>query len=274
VRRWGVVSGVAVAVVAVVLAGCGQASESGADTPRARPTGTALPGLAAGARVDYQLGGAYPPARGVAGVVRDRTDPPAPGLWSACYVNAFQTQPGSTDWPEDLLLHAGGTRVEDPDWPGEFLVDLSTAQQRDRAMAVVGPWLDGCRAAGFAAVEPDNLDSWTRSHDQLHPADAAAFARLLVDRAHADGLVIAQKNAPELAGQHLGFDYAVTEDCGRYDECAAFTEVYGSAVVDVEYSDRGFTRACRDGGFSVQRRDRDVRPRGSRGYVARWCAAS
>ena len=250
-----------------LLAGCGG--------DPAEPPSTAVPaltGLPAGARVDYQLGGSYPPAAGVAGVVRDRTDAPAEGLWSACYVNAFQTQPGAA-WPEDLLLHdASGARVEDPDWPGEFLVDTSTPGLRDRVLEVVGPWVDGCAAAGFDAVEPDNLDSWTRADGLLTAEDAAATARLLVERAHRAGLAIGQKNAPELAGEGLGFDYAVAEDCGQYDECAVYTEVYGT-VLDVEYTDDGFSRACEADGLHVQRRDLDVALPGDPDYVAAWCPA-
>jgi hypothetical protein len=235
-----------------------------------------VPGLPPGARVDYQLGGAYPPADGVAGVVRDRTAAPAAGLWSACYVNAFQTQPDA-EWPEELLLHdAAGQRVADPDWPGEFLLDVSTEAARTAVLDVVGPWIDGCAADGFDAVEPDNLDSWTRSGGLLDADDAAAMARALVGRAHAAGLTIAQKNAPELIRRGLGFDLAVVEDCERYDECATYTAVYGGAVLEVEYTDDAFRRACADRGgvVSVQHRDLAVRPAGEPGYVAEWCPAS
>lgn len=260
-RGWG--RPAAAALLAVAVAGCGTPS-AGHDEP-----GHPLP--AAGSRVDYQLGGASDPAPGATGVVRDRTDDPAPGLWSACYVNAFQTQPGSSDWPEDLLLHrADGERVEDPGWPGEHLVDTSTAATRARVLAVVGRWFDGCAAAGFDAVEPDNLDSWTRSDGLLDAGDAVAMAGLLVDRAHAAGLTIAQKSAPELADDDLGFDYAVAEDCAAFDECAVYTDAYPS-VLDVEYSDAGFARACALTGLSVQRRDLDVTRPGDPGYVAAWC---
>jgi hypothetical protein len=105
VRGWGAP---AAAALLALLAGCSADDPSG-------EAATAPATLPAGARVDYQLGGAYAPGPGVAGVVRDRTDDPAPGLWSACYVNAFQTQPGAGGWPEELLLHdASGARVEDP----------------------------------------------------------------------------------------------------------------------------------------------------------------
>ena len=227
-----------------------------------------------GLRVDYQLGGAYPPADDVTGVVRDRTDSPAPGLWSACYVNAFQTQPGTDDVPEDLLLHdAAGARVEDPDWPGEFLLDIGSADQRARVADLVGGWIDRCADDGFDAVEPDNLDSWTRSQDLLGEDDARSMAELLVERAHDAGLDIAQKNAADLDGRALGFDYAVTEQCQVYDECAAYTDAYGDAVVEIEYTDEAFDAACaaRGGTIAVQRRDLDVSVPGTAGYESRFC---
>lgn len=227
-----------------------------------------------GLRVDYQLGGAYEPADGVTGVVRDRTDPPAPGLWSACYVNAFQTQPGSDEVPQELLLRtADGERVEDPDWPGEFLLDVSTPELRDRVADLVGSWIDGCAEDGFDAVEPDNLDSWTRSEGLLTRADAEATTRLLVERAHAVGLEIAQKNAAELDGAALGLDYAVTEQCQVYDECDVYTDAYGDRVIEVEYTDEAFDTACAARGdtVAVQRRDLDVSVPGSEGYTSRFC---
>jgi hypothetical protein len=269
VRRSVVLLASAVPVAVLALAGCSPAAPAAA--------GAELPPW--GLHVDYQLGGAYDPATGVTGVVRDRTASPADGLWSACYVNAFQTQPGLDEVPEDLLLHdATGARVEDPDWPGEFLLDVSTEAQRARVADLVGGWFDGCAASGFDAVEPDNLDSWTRSRGLLTRADAEATARLLVARAHDAGLQIAQKNAADLDGAALGFDYAVTEQCQVYDECDAYTdaypEPYGAAVIEVEYTDEAFDAACaaRGDGVAVQRRDLDVSVPGTPGYASRFCS--
>lgn len=252
-------------VVAPVLGGC---------SATVSPTVPADGGPPWGLHVDYQLGGAYPPGDGVTGVVRDRTATPATGLWSACYVNALQTQPGVDEVPEDLLLHdASGDRVEDPDWPGEYLLDVSTGAQRERVADLVGDWFDGCAAAGFDAVEPDNLDSWTRSRGLLDRTDAEAVARLLVERAHGAGLLIAQKNAAELDGAALGFDYAVTEQCQVFDECDGYTDAYGDRVIEIEYTDDAFDAACaaRGGEVAVQRRDLDVSVPGTDGYVSRFC---
>jgi hypothetical protein len=230
---------------------------------------------------DYQLGGSYEPAAGVQVVTRDRTEQPAPGRYSICYVNAFQTQPGTLSWwkrhhPGLLLRDRTHHLVHDPGWPGEVLLDIRTPSKRTAVGAINRTWFDRCARRGFAAVEPDNLDSWTRSHRLVTRTDAITFAKRLVREAHASGLAIAQKNAPELATRGIGFDFAVAEECEVYRECGAYTEVYGSRVIEIEYTDNGraaYARACaaRAGVISILLRDRDVVPAGGRGYVYETC---
>nr|WP_284288655.1 endo alpha-1,4 polygalactosaminidase [Angustibacter aerolatus] len=134
------------------------------------PTWQAPP---ANARFDYQIGGAYTPLASVRVVSRDRDDDPVPGRYNICYVNAFQTQPDDAAWwkqhhPDLVLRKASGGVFTDPDWPGEMLLDTRTAAKRARLLQVVGPWFDGCRTSGYQAVEPDNLDTWTRSGKPAH----------------------------------------------------------------------------------------------------------
>ena len=237
----------------------------------------------ANATFDYQIGGAYTPASSVRIVDRDRLDAPVRGRYNVCYVNAFQTQTAEAAWwkthHRDLLLRrADGSYVVDGAW-NEILLDTSTAAKRRALLAIVGRWIDGCRSRGFQAVEPDNLDSWTRSKSRLSRADNIAFARLLVARAHADHLAIAQKNDTSMApvGRSIGFDFAIVEECQVYSECGAYTRTYGRLVYEIEYVDNGgaagFARACsaRGRSISIVYRDRDVLPRGSRGYVYRAC---
>lgn len=233
----------------------------------------------ANATFDYQIGGAYTPPAGVKALSRDRGAQPVRGLYNVCYVNAFQTQPDAMDWwqkknPDLLLRDSSGEPVNDEAW-GEALLDTSTAAKRTRLANIVGGWVDGCAKSGFQAVEPDNLDSYERSGGRLTKAHNAAFAKLLATRAHAAGLAIGQKNTTDLLGQRksIGFDFAVAEECGRYDECADYATAYGNRVFVIEYTARDFSKACSSVGakLSVVQRDLDVRPAGRSGYVFRTC---
>lgn len=224
---------------------------------------------------DYQLGGPATPAPGVRVVTRDREERPAGRGYDVCYVNGFQTQEAEADdWRSatrrDLLLRDGrGRVVVDSAW-GEWLLDTSTPAKRSRLVRIVGRWIDGCAAAGYDAVELDNLDSFTRSRHLLTSVDNLAYARALNARIHAAGMASAQKNTAELGrrGPGAGFDLAVVEECGTYGECTDYTDVYGDAVLVVEYDDRSFAAACRAVGdrVGVVRRDRDLTPRGIRRF--------
>jgi hypothetical protein len=236
------------------------------------------------ATADYQLGGAYPPARGVTLVTRDLTDVPARGVYSICYVNAFQTQPELRTWwltkhPTLLLRTAKGRIVTDPGWPGEMLLDTSTSAKRSSLAAIMGAWFTRCAKAGYRAVEPDNLDSWSRSTGRLTLRQNAAYAALLSARAHALGLAIAQKNDTDMLALRstTKFDFAVAEECQVYVECAAYTRVFGRHVIEIEYTDNGgranFAKACaaRGSSISIVYRDRNLVARGSARYAYAAC---
>jgi hypothetical protein len=160
-----------------------------------------------------------------------------------------------------------------------MLLDTSTASKRRALAAVVGRWIDGCARAGYQAVEPDNLDSWTRSKNRLSMADNKAYAKLLIRRAHRRGLAIAQKNTAELgsAGKAMGFDFAIAEECNVYGECGKYTGPYGDRVYEIEYSDNGgmdnFRSACsaRGSSISIIYRDRDVSSKDSGNYAYDAC---
>lgn len=253
---------------------CSALDSSTAATSATPPTQLVLP--PAGGGFDYQLGCAYPVPEGVDVVTRDRTAPADPDVYSVCYVNAFQTQPGS-DWSgprEDLVLHdAGDTKVRDPDWPDEYLLDISTPERRARLVQIVAPWIEQCAARGFDALELDNLDSYVRSGQRLTPEHAEAYAAELIRVAHDNLLSVAQKNAPDRTREFraIGFDFVIAEDCWKYDECDQFTAEYGERVFDVEYDADAFDKGCRAGRQpSPILRDLDLVQPGD-GYVRREC---
>ncbi len=236
------------------------------------------------AKADYQLGGAYTPPAGVRVVSRDRTEHSAARRYSICYVNGYQTQPGSLPWwrahrPGLLLRDRSGDLVRDPGWRAEVLLDTSSARNRSRLAAIASRWINGCARDGFRAVEPDNLDSFTRSRRLLTRSDNLALAHRYAVLSHRAGLAIAQKNLAGLSRARrveIGFDFAVAEECSVYRECGAYRAAYGRHVIEIEYSDNGraaFTRACRHHGsaWSIIYRDRDLVRPSSPSYVYRAC---
>ncbi|WP_202949300.1 endo alpha-1,4 polygalactosaminidase [Phyllobacterium sp. YR531] len=235
--------------------------------------------LPADAVTDYQLGGSYTPPSGVNIVVRDSTELPAVGLYNICYVNGFQTQPGDS-WPKELLvLNPDDTPLVDPGWPDEQLLNISSKVQRTRILERLAATISRCAKAGYTAVEFDNLDSYTRSKGALKLNDAIAFATLLVKTAHDHGLAAGQKNTSELSARgktQIGFDFVVSEECHRFDECAAYTLVYGDQVINVEYTDdlRGsFKDVCSDSQTPKDTvlRDRNLTPAGNSHYYFKHC---
>jgi endo-alpha-1,4-polygalactosaminidase (GH114 family) len=241
------------------------------------PPSAALP--PANGMLDYQLGGAYPPAGDVEIVSRDRTASPDPARYNICYVNGFQTQPGEdamwlTDHPELLLRDSSGAPVIDPEWPDEFILDVSTTQKRADIAAIVGAWIDGCASAGFQAVEIDNLDTYTRFPDSLSEDAAVAMARTFADRAHDAGLAIGQKNAAELIDRRAAttFDFAVVEQCNEFTECDEFVAGYGDQVYVIEYMREPFEAGCEQfPQLSIVLRDVEVAVPGSPTYVRDAC---
>jgi Glycoside-hydrolase family GH114 len=242
-------------------------------------------------RFDYQIGGDYPLPSGVEIVSRDWFQgSAAAGAYSICYVNAFQTQSDDdtvdrpderSNWPSNLVLTELG---DDPDWGGEYLVDLTTRARRSRAANWVQPMIQTCADKGFAAVEYDNLDSWTRfdgtpaeGEVPFGKAQAIAYAELLTDRAHALGLAVAQKNTLDLdrgeSRGRIGFDFAIAESCGRFSECGGYRAVFGNRVIAIEYSRRDFERTCKSVGRSITvvLRDRNVSRPGSGSYRYAAC---
>lgn len=163
----------------------------------------------------------------------------AEGIVPICYINAGAWEEWRDDadaYPEEIIGAAY------PGWEGERFVDI---RRLDLLEPILEARLDDCASKGFAAVDPDNVDTYdTETGFPLTKADQLAFNRWLAQAAHDRGLAVGQKNAPDLADDLAGlFDFAVTEDCVVDNWCAEM-EPYaalGKPVLMVEYTDRGYS---------------------------------
>lgn len=149
-----------------------------------------------------------------------------------CYVSTGAWEdfrPDADRFPESVLGRGNG-------WKGERWLDI-------RRTDVLGPLmearLDMCRAKGFDAVEPDNMDGYrNRTGFPLTAADQLRYNRLVAKLAHDRGMAVGLKNDLDQIPQLVGdFDFAVDEQCAQYGECAQLEPFVaaGKAVFHVEY---------------------------------------
>ena len=168
----------------------------------------------------------------------------AQGIYTVCYINAGSYEPYRPDaarYPASLKLH------RDPDWPDEFFVDVSDVFRPNSVLAtILNDRLAMCRAKGFDAVEPDNLQNDENvPGGQITLQQQLDFNGWIADAAHAHNLAVFQKNGPDkiLLRDRTGklmvdkFDAILNEECRTQSECQALTEYTkrGKLALNVEY---------------------------------------
>ena len=151
-------------------------------------------------------------------------------------------RPDSDQFPAEVL----GKDYEG--WKGEKWLDV---RRIDKLAPIMRARFELCKAKGFDAVEPDNMEVHSNgSGFPITYEDQLKYAVWLADEAHARGLAIGLKNAPDQVKdlvQH--FDFAITEDAFYYgwaEKLRPFIQA-GKPVFAAEYTDLGgdFASFCR-----------------------------
>lgn len=157
----------------------------------------------------------------------------ARGVKTICYVSVGTVENYRDDagrFPESVM-----GEVYD-DWPNERYLDV---RQRDVLLPLMRARFDACKAKGFDAIEPDNMDLFENDTGlDISAQDQVNYIVALARYARSIGLEIGQKNAPELIGVlEPYFDFIILESCFYYDFCED-AEAYlraGKDVLATEY---------------------------------------
>ncbi len=150
---------------------------------------------------------------------------------------------------------------EDEGWDGSYWLDI---RQLDILLPIMRDrMINWCKNKGFDAIEPDETEVW--SNDSGFPITKAqnnAFNKAIADLAHSLGMSVGLKGnnteAPELVNY---FDWALTEQCWEYDECALFKNSFiaqGKAVFNVEYNTHPNCTLANQWHINSSRRDLDL----------------
>ena len=158
----------------------------------------------------------------------------AKGAKVICYFSAGSYE----NWRKDAASFPAAVRGKGLDgWAGESWLDV---RRLDVLLPIMEARIANCKAKGFDAVEPDNVDGYSNSTGfPLTAADQATYNKALADIAHRHGLGIALKNDPDqVKALEPFFDFSVAEECAKYNECDAYAPftAAGKAVLHVEYS--------------------------------------
>ena len=175
----------------------------------------------------------------------------AQGRRVICYFSAGtweEFRPDAQGFPAETI----GNPLDD--FPDERWLDV---RRIDLLAPVLLARMDECRAKGFDAVEPDNVDAYQNdSGFPLTADDQLAFNVWIANQAHARGLSVGLKNdAEQVAALAPYFDFAVVEQCFQYKECSSYLPFVeqDKAVFVAEYKVRPprFCRRSRKFGFST-----------------------
>jgi hypothetical protein len=156
----------------------------------------------------------------------------AQGRKAVCYFSAGSYE----NWRPDHGLFPPVVIGKNNGWPGENWLDI---RRIDLLGPIMNARLDLCKAKGFDAVDPDNVDGYTNSTGfPLSSTDQLAFNKFLASAAHSRGLSVALKNDLDQTIQlEPFFDFAVNEQCFQYHECSQLTPFINGnkAVFSIEY---------------------------------------
>lgn len=154
------------------------------------------------------------------------------GGYAICYVSAGSWEswrPDAGDFPKEVKGKKNG-------WPGERWLDISATEI---LLPIMQVRLQKCAAAGFDAVEWDNVDGYSNETGfPLTGADQLGYNVALANMTHEQELAVGLKNDLGQIGKLVEyFDFAVNEQCSQYRECARLDPFLGAgkAVFQIEY---------------------------------------
>jgi hypothetical protein len=156
----------------------------------------------------------------------------AQGQHAICYIDVGtweKWRPDAHRFPASVLGRGDG-------WPGERWLDI-------RRLSVLKPIMTArfqmCRAKGFNAVEPDNLDGWeNRTGFRLTGREQLVYDEWVARTVHSLGMAVFQKGDPDQSATlEPYFDGALDEQCHQYHECYKLLPYLRAhkPVLDAEY---------------------------------------
>ena len=156
----------------------------------------------------------------------------ASGKKVICYFSAGSAENFRSDYASFLSTDIGKPL---DGWEGEKWLDVRSQNVRD----VMETRLVLAQTKGCDGVEPDNVDLQVQDTCfNINSSDQLAFNRAIANSARSKGLSVALKNDPDQVSDLVSYyDFAVTEQCYYYNECASYFpfNTSGKPILNAEY---------------------------------------
>jgi hypothetical protein len=177
----------------------------------------------------YDIDGECNPASTVAALQ-------AQGKKVICYIDAgaYETyRSDAASFPKSVI------GSPDHGWNGSFWLDV-------RKISVLAPIMQArianCRAKGFDAVEPDEVDGYANTTGfPLTAADQLAYDEAVAGWVHAAGMsVLLKGDIDQAVTLQPFFDFTLNEECDLFANCSPGLDAFstaGKAVFIAEYPD-------------------------------------
>jgi hypothetical protein len=157
----------------------------------------------------------------------------AAGQRAICYIDVGTAENFRSDYASIPTKDEGATNG----WPGETWLNVTDLAGLE---PVMHKRFEMCQAAGYDAVEPDNMDGFENSTGfSISAAQQLAYNEWVASDVHSLGMAVFQKNDPEQASAlQPYFDGVIDEQCNEYSECGSFASYLnaGKPVLNAEYS--------------------------------------
>lgn len=151
-----------------------------------------------------------------------------------CYFSAGTFEPFRDD--ADLFPDDSKGKPLEPPFDDELWLDI----RNDAIRSIVEQRLDVAVSKQCDGVDPDNVDGFANDTGfALDDADQLAFNIFVAEAAHQRGLSVGLKNdLDQLDDLEPHFDWAVNEECVKFDECNRYRNNFlraDKAVFHIEY---------------------------------------
>jgi hypothetical protein len=162
------------------------------------------------------------------------------GAHVICYIDvgtAENWRPDYSEFPAALLGASNG-------WPGEKWLDTNpNGPDYSILQSIMTARFKMCAAAGYDAVEPDNMDGAENSTGfGITVAEQDQYDEWVANEVHSLGMSVAQKNFEDQSSVlQPYFDFVIEEQCFQYQDfsdLAPYTKA-GKAIFEVEYQGQG-----------------------------------